>query len=124
MQAFDYRRQEGQLADPDTGLVLTNFGWHYYRDRGAPPREFVVVRTMHPQYPIQEEAWDLLDRALNEYGLIVDTKREFGHISRNLLGRLLPLSIQLVFFIFPIAGSRQERNKGGWSGPRVFCAPR
>ncbi len=71
-QCFDHRRQEGKLADPDTGLVLTNFGWHYYRDRGSPPGEFVVVRAMHPQYPISDETWNLLDRALNEYGLIVD----------------------------------------------------
>ena len=34
--------------------------------------EFMVVRAMHPQYPIQEETWNLLDRALNEYGLILD----------------------------------------------------
>ncbi len=72
MQCFDYRRQEGNLTDPDSGLILTNFGWHYYRDRGSPPGEFMVVRAMHPQYPIQEETWNLLDRALNEYGLIVD----------------------------------------------------
>jgi hypothetical protein len=30
----------------------------------------VAVRTMHPQYPVPEETWNLLDRALNEYGLI------------------------------------------------------
>jgi len=72
MQCFDDRRWEGNLTDPDTGLILTNFGWHYYRDRGSPPGEFMLVRAMHPQYPIQEETWNLLDRALNEYGLILD----------------------------------------------------
>jgi hypothetical protein len=71
-ECFDNRRQEGNLTDPDTGLVLTNFGWHYFRDCGSPPGEFVVVRAMHPQYPIREETWSLLGRALNEYGLIVD----------------------------------------------------
>src|SRR5260370_7141 len=72
MQAFDHRHQEGNLIDPDTGMVLTNFGWHYYRDRGSPPVEFIVVRSAQPQYPIQDETWTILDRALNEYGLIVD----------------------------------------------------
>jgi hypothetical protein len=72
MQAFDDRRHEGKLTDPDTGMVLTNFGWHYYRDRGSPPGEFVVVRAEHTHYPIQLATWSLLDRALNEYGLIVD----------------------------------------------------
>ena len=72
MQAFDDRRREGKLTDPDTGLVLTNFGWYYYRDRGSPPGEFLVVRAEHAQHPIQQATWDLLDRALNEYGLIID----------------------------------------------------
>jgi hypothetical protein len=72
MQAFDYRRQEGRTDDPDTAMVLTNFGWHYYRDRGSAPGEFIVVRTAQPQYSIQEETWKLLDRALNEYGLLLD----------------------------------------------------
>jgi hypothetical protein len=72
MQAFDYRRQEGNLTDPDSGIVLTNFGWHYYRDRSSPSGEFVTVRPLHPEHPVQPETWTLLDRALSEYGLIVD----------------------------------------------------
>ena len=72
MQAFDYRRQEGNLTDPDSGIVLTNFGWHYFRDRNSPPGEFVTVRPLRPQHPVQQETWNLLDRALSEYGFIVD----------------------------------------------------
>ena len=72
MQAFEFRRQEGKVTDPDTGLVLTNFGWHFHRDRGSPPGEFIVVRTAQPEFPIQQSTWNLLDRALSEYGLIVD----------------------------------------------------
>jgi hypothetical protein len=72
MACFDDRRQEGKLDDPDTGLVLTNFGWHYYREPGAPPGEVMPVRTMNPQHPLPQETWELLDRALNEYGLVVD----------------------------------------------------
>lgn len=72
MKCFDDRRQEGKAIDADTGLILTNFGWHYYRDRGAPSGEFMVVRNAEPKFPIKEENWNLLDRALREYGLIVD----------------------------------------------------
>jgi hypothetical protein len=71
-QAFDYRRQEGNSTDPDSGLVLTNFGWHYYRDRGSPTGEFVTVRPLHSERPVSAQTWNLLDRALSEYGLIVD----------------------------------------------------
>ena len=72
MKCFDDRRQEGKLVDLDTGLVLTNFGWHYYRAPGAPPGEIMPVRAMNPQHPIRDETWQILERALSEYGLIVD----------------------------------------------------
>jgi hypothetical protein len=75
MKCFDDRRQEGKATDPDTGLILTNFGWHYYRDRAAMPGECITVRTANPQFPIQEETWKLLDRALSEYGFIVDEEQ-------------------------------------------------
>jgi hypothetical protein len=71
-QAFDYRRQEGNATDPDSGLVITNFGWHYYRDRGSMAGEFVTVRPLNSVRPISQETWNLIDRALSEYGLIVD----------------------------------------------------
>jgi hypothetical protein len=76
MKCFDDRRQEGKVTDADTGLILTNFGWHYYRDRGAPSGEFMVVRSAEPKFPIKEEIWGLLDRALREYGLIVDEEEQ------------------------------------------------
>jgi len=75
MKCFDDRRQEGKTTDPDTGLILTNFGWHYYRDRAATPGECITVRSANPQFPIQEETWKLLDRALSEYGFIVDEEQ-------------------------------------------------
>jgi len=75
IKCFDDRRQEGKATDPDTGLILTNFGWHYYQDRGASSGECIKVRSANPQFPIQEETWKLLDRALSEYGLIVDEEQ-------------------------------------------------
>jgi hypothetical protein len=75
MKCFDDRRQEGKARDPDTGLILTNLGWHYYRDRAATPGEYITVRSANPQFPIQEETWTLLERALSEYGFIVDEEQ-------------------------------------------------
>jgi hypothetical protein len=75
MKCFDDRRQEGKATDPDTGLILTNFGWHYYRDRAAMPGECVTVRSANPQFSIREETWKLLERALSEYGFIVDEEQ-------------------------------------------------
>jgi arginyl-tRNA--protein-N-Asp/Glu arginylyltransferase len=56
-------------------LILTNFGWYYYRDRAAMPGECITVRTANPQFQIQEETWKLLERALSEYGFIVDEEQ-------------------------------------------------
>jgi hypothetical protein len=82
MNCFDDRRQEGKLDDPDTGLVLTNFGWHYYRDAGAPPGEIMPVRAANPQHPIRPATWEILERALSEYGFVVD-QEEHEHSVRD-----------------------------------------
>jgi hypothetical protein len=77
MQAFDYRRQE-ERADTDTGLILTNFGWHFTRDPQLPPGEFMTVQNEKPEYQITDETWTLLVRALSEYGLVVDEEQYTG----------------------------------------------
>ena len=71
MQAFEYRRQE-ERTDPDTALILTNFGWYFSRDPRLAPGEFMPARHENPAYPISDETWTLLQRALSEYGLAVD----------------------------------------------------
>lgn len=71
MKCFDDRKRDG-LAESDSGLVLTNIGWHYHRDLGSPPGEFVTVKPEVPLFPVRDETWNLLQQALNEYGLIVD----------------------------------------------------
>jgi hypothetical protein len=71
METFEHRRQEGR-KDSDTALILTNFGWHFSTDTQTPPGEFVIVKSENPQYPIGDETWTVLERALTEYGLIVD----------------------------------------------------
>ena len=74
MQAFDYRRQE-ERTDPDTALILTNFGWHFTREPQLPPGEFMVARHENPQYQLPVETWTLLSRALSEYGFVIDEEQ-------------------------------------------------
>jgi hypothetical protein len=74
MKCFDDRKRDGQ-SESDSGLILTNIGWHYQRDVGTPPAEFVTVKPESPVFPLRNETWSLLEQALNEYGLIVDEER-------------------------------------------------
>ena len=74
MKCFEDRKREGH-AESDSGLILTNIGWHYHREVGAPPSESVTVRPEAPLFPIRDETWALLTQALNEYGIIVDEEQ-------------------------------------------------
>jgi hypothetical protein len=74
MKCFDDRKRDG-LPESDSGLILTNIGWHYRREIGAPPGEFVTVKPEAPLFPIRTETWTLLEQALNEYGIIVDEEQ-------------------------------------------------
>ena len=71
MRCFE-RRKEESVTETDSGLILSNIGWHYHREIGAPRPEFVTVKPEHPVYPLRSETWLLLERALNEYGVVVD----------------------------------------------------
>jgi hypothetical protein len=71
LQAFNYREQE-ERDNRDTGLILTNFGWHFSREEGAPPGENCQARVEKPKYPLRNATWELLGRALTEYGRVVD----------------------------------------------------
>ena len=71
MKCFDERKCEN-LLEQDSGLILSNIGWYYHRDLGVPPPEFVTVKPEQPIFPLRSETWALLERALNEYGVIVD----------------------------------------------------
>jgi hypothetical protein len=65
---------EGQ-QDNFTGVVFTNYGWHYSRGKGAPGGEYVIVTSFNPRYPVSPETWQLLRRALDEYGFIPDEEQ-------------------------------------------------
>lgn len=71
MKCFEERRRDG-YAETDSGLILTNIGWHYHRDVGAPPAEGVTAKPETPLFPIRAQTWSVLEQALNEYGLIID----------------------------------------------------
>jgi hypothetical protein len=71
MKVVSDREQEG-LQSRDTALILTNFGWHFSREEGAPPGENFSARVEYPNYPIEEKTWELLYRAISEYGKVVD----------------------------------------------------
>lgn len=77
LQAFDYRKQE-ERENRDTGLILTNCGWHFSREEGAPPGENCQARAEKPKYPLRNATWDLLGRALAEYGRVVDEEERTG----------------------------------------------
>jgi len=71
MQTFEHRRKE-EREDSDTALVLTNFGWHFSRDARTRSGEYITVLAGKPNYPIRSQTLQLLERALSEYGLVVD----------------------------------------------------
>ena len=71
MRCFEERKRDG-YAETDSGLIMTNIGWHYHRDVGAPPSEGVTVKPETPVFPVRTETWALLEQALNEYGVLVD----------------------------------------------------
>jgi hypothetical protein len=71
MRVFSDREQEG-LDSKDTALILINFGWHFSREEGAQPGENFVARVERPTYPVGEKTWELLYRALSEYGKVID----------------------------------------------------
>ena len=66
-----WKAKPSQLAKV-SGVVLTNFGWHYYRRETAPPDEFVIIPFHTAASPVPDSTWELLHRALSEYGFVPD----------------------------------------------------
>jgi hypothetical protein len=67
--------QSTMQQDDFTGVVFTNFGWHYSRVKGVPGGEYVIVTSHKPRYPVSPKTWQLLRRALDEYGFIPDEEQ-------------------------------------------------
>lgn len=55
-----------------SGLVVTNFSWHYHREANAPYVEYAGFPFEGCDYPLQPETWKILGRALSEYGVVPD----------------------------------------------------
>ena len=55
-----------------SGLVVTNFSWHYHRDKDAPEVEYAGFRFEGSDHPIKQETWSILEGALSEYGEVPD----------------------------------------------------
>ena len=75
MQVFADREKEG-LQNKDSALVLSNFGWHFSREEGAVPGETYLAIVERSKYPVQRKTWELLTRALSEYGRVVDEEQQ------------------------------------------------
>jgi hypothetical protein len=63
------------LPPPLVGLVVTNFGWHYYRDHEGGDGEFAVFRLPSPAYTASERIWSSVGVALREVGFLPDPER-------------------------------------------------
>ena len=86
-ELFD-QLESGTPDQPEefTGVIFTNFGWHYYREKGAPGGEYVIVTSRNPCFPVGSETWALLKRALDEYGFIPDEEqheKRSAHATQN-----------------------------------------
>jgi len=77
MQTFEHRYEEG-LENRDSAVILTNFGWHFFRSEGEPAGENFWARNEHPPYPIRQQTLELLHRAISEYGKVVDEEERNG----------------------------------------------
>jgi hypothetical protein len=64
-----------EQQDAFTGVVFTNFGWHYSRVKGVPGGEYVIVTSHEPTFPVSPKTWQLLRRALDEYGFVPDEEQ-------------------------------------------------
>ena len=63
------------MAPQLVGVVVTNFGWHYYRDSAGGDGEYVVVLVPNPRASLSQATWALVHRALDEYGFVHDPEQ-------------------------------------------------
>jgi hypothetical protein len=58
MKAFEHREME-ERENRDTGVIFTNFGWHFSRDEGSSPGENCQARVAKPKYALRDQSWEL-----------------------------------------------------------------
>jgi hypothetical protein len=60
-------------------VLLMQKEWvNFSREEAAPPGENCQARVERPKYPLRNTTWDLLGRALAEYGRLVDEEERTG----------------------------------------------
>jgi len=68
-----YQLESDAGAPPQlAAVVVTNFGWHYYRDTAGGDGEYVIIDLPNDRVRVSVEALSLVGRALEEYGFIPD----------------------------------------------------
>ena len=68
----NWKQRKPEQLQRVSGVVLTNFGWHYHREQNLPPNEFIMIPFESCNHPLEEKTWLTLRRALDEYGFIPD----------------------------------------------------
>ncbi len=68
-----------QNPDEISGLVFTNYSFHYQKESQATSGEYLLTIPMHPIYPVgKPEFWNNLQLALGSYGNVPNLDIEFG----------------------------------------------
>ncbi|MCA9374141.1 SEC-C domain-containing protein [Candidatus Peregrinibacteria bacterium] len=74
MKAVD-KETGGIRAGRESGIIITNFSWHYQGKSRAAKPEHIYSVPMNPAHPVPQEVWDKLSSVLNKYGAIPDLDR-------------------------------------------------
>lgn len=82
-EVFELHRRQplhsSELPDPCSGLVFTNYSYHYQEKDQATAGEFLLSVPQHPVFPVRNaHLWENLRLALNNYGNIPNLDVDFG----------------------------------------------
>jgi hypothetical protein len=68
-----------QNPDEISGLVFTNYSFHYQKENQATSGEHLLTIPMHPVFPVKKlEFWNNLQVALSSYGNVPNLDIEYG----------------------------------------------
>lgn len=56
----------------ENGIFVTNFSYHYQKNKLANKGEYVFSKSLIPENSLSEEVWNRLFQVLNNYGIIPD----------------------------------------------------
>ena len=55
-----------------SGLVITNFAWHYHQEMTAPFTEYGMFPNDECNFPLGADSWKMIETALSQYGKVPD----------------------------------------------------